>query len=89
MKINTFHKTYKKITPANSFMTENSVFRKQFDRVMLPYVVCADGFVMSVQASGTHYCDPKANVCIICIANLQVSQKALTKLKKETPPVKE
>ena len=62
MKINTFHKTYKKITPANSFMTENSVFRKQFDRVMLPYIVCTDGFSMSVQASGTHYCEPKANV---------------------------
>ena len=62
MKINTFHKKYKNITPANGFMTKNSVFRKQFDRVMVPYVVCADGFTMSVQASGSHYCEPRANV---------------------------
>ena len=59
MKINTFYKTYKKITPANGFMVETSDFRREFDRCMAPYIVCADGFTMSVQASGTHYCEPK------------------------------
>ena len=43
MKINTFHKKYKKITPANGFMTEKSEHRQRYDRVMTPYIVCADG----------------------------------------------
>ena len=59
MKINKFHRTYKKITPANGFMTEDSKHRLLNDRCMAPYVVCADGFTMSVQASGTHYCEPR------------------------------
>ena len=61
MKINTFHKKYKKITPANEFMTEKSEHRQRYDRVMTPYIVCADGFTMSVQASGSHYCEPRGN----------------------------
>ena len=61
MKINTFHKKYKKITPANGFMTEKSEHRQRYGRVMTPYIVCADGFTMSVQASGSHYCEPRGN----------------------------
>jgi len=42
-------------------MTEKSEHRQRYDRVMAPYIVCADGFTMSVQASGSHYCEPRGN----------------------------
>lgn len=32
-----------------------------FGMIRRPKVVCADGFTMSVQASATHYCDPRSN----------------------------
>ena len=30
---------------------------------VMPRIVCADGFQMSVQASQTHYCNPRENAC--------------------------
>ena len=51
MNINQFHKKYRKITesPAGA----------EYTRQMVPYVVCKDGFTLSVQASYTHYCSPR------------------------------
>jgi len=32
----------------------------QPQKITVPRLKCADGFVMSVQASATHYCEPRA-----------------------------
>lgn len=51
MNINQFHKKYRKITESPS--------GPEYTRQMVPYVVCKDGFTLSVQASYTHYCSPR------------------------------
>ena len=45
MKINTYHKKYKRIG--------------SHGHCHAPYVVCKDGFTVSIQASDTHYCSPR------------------------------
>ena len=42
-------------------MTEDSKHRL-LNGVVWLYVVCADGFTMSVQASGTHYCESRRRI---------------------------
>ena len=49
MKINEFIQKYRKVTKIMPGMTTGYT----------PYVVCKDGFMMSVQASDSHYCEPK------------------------------
>jgi len=45
-------------------MTDNPIrdywLSHQSEAVGLPRLQCADGFTMSVQASATHYCEPRA-----------------------------
>ena len=36
------------------------------------YVVCADGFTMSVQASENHYCSPRANGAEIIYGRVEI-----------------
>lgn len=38
------------------------VERLTTSRPRMPWIICADGFTMSVQASAIHYCTPKDNV---------------------------
>ena len=36
------------------------------------YVVCADGFTMSVQASENHYCSPRANGAEVIYGRVEI-----------------
>ena len=44
----------------SEFLKETSVVKN--DMIIRPWIVCADGFTMSVQASKFHYCTPRENV---------------------------
>jgi hypothetical protein len=48
---------------------------KRFTEVVRPAIVCKDGFVISVQASRSHYCTPKTNMTDRYIAVEVFSQK--------------
>jgi len=37
----------------------NEIFRGLGDEYVKPHITCKDGFKMSVQASETHYCEPR------------------------------
>lgn len=39
----------------------NEYLKKYFDNPLKPVIKCKDGFSMSVQASKTHYCFPRAD----------------------------
>ena len=49
MKINEFIQKYRKVKKIVPGMTSS----------YCPYVICKDGFKMSVQAGQSHYCEPK------------------------------
>ncbi len=49
MTINEFIQKYRKVRKLGLDITTGHT----------PHVVCKDGFKMSVQASGSHYCEPK------------------------------